>query len=243
MLLAAGGGLSGGQAAYTTVGTFSWVAPVGVTKISVVLVGSGQQGSGATPGGGGALGYKNNITVVPGDSYTLVVPAVSTGTSASIVIAATTYSAGSTTSSTGSSSRVNCDGGGNGGNGGVSGCGGGGGGAGGYAGNGGNGATYSGSGGTAGGGGGGGGGTGNTQGGGGGVGLLGQGSNGSFGGGGGSGGTNSGGGTFPTSSNPGNFGGGGGSGGGSGEGFGKGAVRIIWPGNLRSFPSTNTQDL
>jgi hypothetical protein len=37
-----------GQEAFTTVGTFSWVAPAGVTKVSVVAVGGG-----GTGGGGG----------------------------------------------------------------------------------------------------------------------------------------------------------------------------------------------
>jgi hypothetical protein len=32
-------------------------------------------------------------------------------------------------------------------------------------------------------------------------------------------------------------------GGGNSGGAGTGAVRIIWPGNTRSFPSTNTADM
>lgn len=65
-----------GQQAYTTPGTYSWVAPAGVTSVSVVAVGAGA-GAGAYGGGGGggALAYKNNITVVPGNSYTVVVGA------------------------------------------------------------------------------------------------------------------------------------------------------------------------
>lgn len=239
-MLLASGRLPGGQQEYIIPGTYSWVAPSDVTKISVVMVGSGRQGSGITAGGGGALGYKNNITVVPSTSYTVVVPAVSTGTSASITVGATTYAAGSTNSQTGATSRPNTDGGGSGGDGATSSCGGGGGGAGGYSGNGGNGATYAGVGGTAGTGGAAGGGTGSIQQGGGGVGLLGEGASGAFGGFGGSGGENA---QSVSAYNPGNYGGGGGTSGGSGIGKGQGAVRIIWPGNLRSFPSTNTQDL
>ena len=43
-------------------GTYSWVAPVGVTSVSVVAVGGGGSGSSSGAGGGG-LGYKNNIYV------------------------------------------------------------------------------------------------------------------------------------------------------------------------------------
>ena len=63
---------------YTSPGTYSWVAPTGVTKVSVVCVGGGggassTDGSGGSGGGGGGLGWKNNITVTPGSSYTVVV--------------------------------------------------------------------------------------------------------------------------------------------------------------------------
>lgn len=150
------------------------------------------------------------------------------------------------------------DGGGNGGNGGdASSGGGGGGGGGGYSGNGGAGGNGNGVAGSAGSGGGGGGGGGGSPGGtasggaGGGVGILGEGSSGAggttaslqqpFRGGGGSGGQGGG----QQNSCGGNYGGGGGwtyysSSAGKG---GKGAVRIIWPGNTRSFPSTCTGNL
>ena len=54
-----------GQQAYTTAGTFTWVAPSGITSVSVVCVGggggrSGHSGNGA---GGGALAYAKKITV------------------------------------------------------------------------------------------------------------------------------------------------------------------------------------
>ena len=70
------------QQAYTTPGTYSWVAPAGVTSVCVVCVGGGGSGARAAfaglyyPGGsGGGLGYKNNISVTPGQSYTVVVGA------------------------------------------------------------------------------------------------------------------------------------------------------------------------
>ena len=83
MLNIAGGSFAGppGQDAYITAGTFTWVAPAGVTKVSVVAVGGGgaTAESGCPPnqagGGGGALAYANNITVIPGNSYTAIVGA------------------------------------------------------------------------------------------------------------------------------------------------------------------------
>jgi hypothetical protein len=233
-----------GQQAYTTAGTYSWVAPAGVTSVSVVAVGSG---GGAV---GGALGWKNNIPVVPGNSYTVVVGASVTGTSngnpSYFINSSTVQGGGGIYAQSPTSSYVG-DGGGLGGFGFNFQSGGG---AGGYTGNGGDG----GSGGSPsqnGSGGGGGGGWGNFfdpttfntyAGGGGGVGLLGQGANGiggatHQGGGGGSGGTG-GQGAFS-----GGRGGAYGGGSGNSEGYknsGGGAVRIIWPGNTRLFPSTNT---
>ena len=64
-----------GQQAYTTAGTFSWTAPAGVTSVSVVAIGAGGGGSTYGGGGGGGLGWKNNITVVPGNTYTVRVGA------------------------------------------------------------------------------------------------------------------------------------------------------------------------
>ena len=209
-----------GQQAYITAGSYSWVAPACVSSVSVVVVG----GAG---GSGGALAYKNNYSVTAGNSYSLRVQAGSTGgCCASYFNSICTVRAGS------GSYRLG-DGGGNGGA-----NAGGGGGAGGYSGNGGAGAC-SGNG-TNGSGGGGAGGsvTSCIGGGGGGVGILGQGANGTInacgrGGGGGSGGAN---GT--------NAGAGGAYGGGAGSTTNAGgAVRVIWPGTTRSFPSTNTGDL
>ncbi len=258
--------------------SYSWVAPAGVTSVSVVAVGQGGPGiiSGCTStayGGGGGLGYKNNIAVTPGTSYDVVI-----NNTASYFINTSTVAgyAGSRSSSAGGTYVG--DGGGNGGAGT-----GGGGGAGGYSGNGGAGANGAygsfgpGSAGSGGGGGGGGVGYGRpgfcaslrytSSGGGGGVGLLGAGGSGaagngsggnsgqygtSEGGGGGSGGATAG--SFSTSD--GGYGGGGGQYGGGGgisrnnngvlsnsNGGGGGGVRIIWPGTTRSFPSTNTGNL
>lgn len=235
-----------GQQAYTTAGSYIWVCPTGVTSISVVVVGAG----GGVGSNGGGLAYRNNVSVTPGTSYTIVVGSGGTkttgfnddtsATDSSAFSCIATAGKGSTT--VGTSSGV-YDGGANGGRyaGGAAG----------YTGNGGNGATSAGNAGAAGAGGGGGGGGVSSStgvGGGGGVGLLGQGASGAGGlgsggfsstaGKGGSGGAD---GTDNTSQG-GQYGGGGPSDGSFRTGAG-GAVRIIWPGTTRSFPSTNTGNL
>lgn len=150
-----------GQIAYTTPGTYSWTAPAGVTKVSAVCVGGGGSGGTGTPGGGGGgLGWKNNITVVPGQSYTIVVgsggaAAVdggwgingNSGTDSYFIDVSTVKGGGGNGGgiNTGNGGTYVGDGGGNGGKGGVNvSCNGsgGGGGAGGYTGNGGAGANY-----------------------------------------------------------------------------------------------------
>ncbi len=272
------------QVAYTAPGTYSWTAPAGVYSVSVVAVGGGGGGGtdrasepiatdfpGANGGAGGGLGWKNNIAVAPGQSYTVVVGAAgvnaasyggtSTAGGDSYFINATTVKGGG--GAAGKDASYPEAGGGTyigdgGGNGGAGGQGrtfayqyeGGGGGAGGYTGGGGKGGTYNNgvsanNNGLAGSGGGGGGGSMalNSKGAwayggaGGGIGLLGQGSNGA--------GADLGVGPIGIS-------GGAGSGGsytlyGAGAGAnsansGCGAVRIIWPGTTRQFPSTNTAD-
>ena len=232
-----------GQNEYTSANTYTWTAPDGVESVCVVCVGAGKQSS----NGAGALAYKNDISVTPGNDYTVVVPANGSDTRASFN-GDSEVSAGNHTARTGDGGGDGDDGGGrsSGGAGGYSGAGGAAGGTGG---------------GSAGSGGGGGGGGfayahppeqyGYS--GGGGTGLQGEGSNGA----GGSGGTGS---------NASFSGGGGGSGGGSGasgsmsgyftalsagapggQGYNAGlckpgAVRIIW-GTGRAFPSTNTADV
>ena len=267
------------QQAFTTAGTFSWVAPAGVTSVSVVAVGGGGAGGtnylSQTPvngGGGGGLGYYNNYTVIPTNSYTVVVGSggspyvtpVASGGQSYFVTTCIVRGAGGLSGPTGGTGGTYAGtGGGSGGTGGAgsgSSYSGGGGGSGGYAGNGGTGGTGGGGAGSAGGGGAGGGG-GSRCGGcfgsaaGGGVGLLGQSSSGSggaggpcaVGGGGGSAGSAGG-----NTSGSGHGANGGAYGGGAGgttrsNGYGGlgavGAVRIIWPGNTRSFPSTCTGDL
>lgn len=288
-----------GSASYTTAGTYTWVAPAGITSASVVCVGGGGGGANGrytnnTGGGGGELRYVNNISVTPGNSYTVVVGASGVGGATSSIVGPTpTYNVGTAGGqSSFNSTTVRANGGaggtgatfaaggsggtGSGANGGAGGApnsygGGGGGGAGGYTAAGGAGGRQSGgtlSGATATGGGGGGGGAGGpnlgsfpTQccytvdvggggGYGGGVGLYGAGANG-------------GGGATNTIYDPGNAGtagsggsnqsyGGGGGGGNytfdyfyqtttaySGDNGGVGAVRIVWPGTVAQFPSTN----
>lgn len=60
-----------GSSLYTTAGTYNWCAPLRVTSVSVVCVGGGSSGSSGN--GGGGLGWKNNITVIPGQGYVVVV--------------------------------------------------------------------------------------------------------------------------------------------------------------------------
>jgi len=249
-----------GQQAYTTPGTYSWVAPAGVTSVSAVAVGGGGGGqrlSNLAGGGGGGLGWKNNITVTPGNSYTVVVGVGGTGGGSNggqsyFSSSGTVAGLGGVTpaGSGGTGGSYVGDGGGSGGSNGNSHYGGAG--AGGYAGNGSAGGCGVGGSGGAGSGGGQVAICGYYQGqGGGGVGILGQGANGAYPGGGGSGGaagqTPSAVGCTPAG---GAYGGGGswtgtGGGGGSyynGNGAG-GAVRIIWPGTFRQFPSTCTGNL
>ena len=243
---------------YTSSGLYTWVAPSGVTSVSVVAIGRGNAGSGKG-GAGGGLGYKNNISVTPGNSYSVGVGYSSCGSffcSISLVRGRNATVCGGN----GIGGTYVGDGGGNGGN--TLGYGGGG--AGGYSGNGGDGSPNvyqaSGSAGSGGGGGGGGarGGNGESGGGGGGTGLFGQGSSGTGGtggcgvnniGGGGGGGSSGGSGSGAYLSgccyyvayggNGGTYGGGGGRSQYGTPGSGNsGAVRIVWPGNTRSFPST-----
>lgn len=255
-----------GQQLYGTPGTYSWTAPTGVTKVSVIAVGGGANGglgggaSSGAGGGGGALAYTNNLTVTPGAGYTVVVGA--TGTGGTVCTAPGQASSFASNPIAGGGNLTNRHSGGAGGtvtvgtgaSGGSGGSGslgggidrsGGGGGAAGYTGNGGNGggsfsngsAAAACSGGGGGGGGRGGGGSNNPAGRGGGVGVLGKGSTGAGGSDGSSpqaGGNGSGG----------SYGAGGAGGGDAKFGFGtSGAVRIIWPGCARSFPSTCTGNL
>lgn len=246
------GKVFGPQAVYTIPGTYSWVCPSGVTSVSVVCIGAGGSGNSIyanttarTGGAGGALCYKNNYPVTAGNSYTVVVGAAALGqaggdSSFDGIMTAGGGGFGSTSASTATGGDVNNGGGGGGlgpangsagaGDGGGGGGGGndayptgGGGGAGGYGSPGGSGAGAPWSG-PAPRGGGGGGGTGlyGTLS----AGLSGDlptlylgGAGGLYGGGGGAN-------TAYTFQNGGAIG-------------SNGAVRIMWPGATRSFPSTN----
>jgi hypothetical protein len=216
---------------YVAPGMYSWVAPAGVTSVSVVAVGPGGIGYSCAGGGGGGLGYTNSYSVTPGNSYTVRVGDSVSGFQDSYFVSTSTVKGGYALYTTGGS--YTGSGGGAGGN---SGSNSGGGGAGGYSGTGGAGVCS----GTAGSGSGGGGGGGaGASGGGGGVGLMGQGTNGAGG--------------VSTGSAAGK----GGSCGADGyQGYGNwgggsrtapcgcqfpggtGAVRIVWPGSARQFPST-----
>jgi sugar lactone lactonase YvrE len=216
---AAGGGGGGiaavdlQEAVFVIPGTYSWTAPPGVTSVCAVCVGggggAGYNENGASGAGGGGLGWKNNIPVVPGQSYTVVVGAGGLRGTSNVAANPTTNGeasyfidintvAGLGGARGGIQGGANIQGGGfvgdGGGNGGLGGnwfsisTAGGGGGAGGYSGNGGNGANagtasgvLAGSGSGGGGGGGGAAGTADSAGGGGGVGLYGEGPSGSGG--------------------------------------------------------------
>jgi len=253
-------GAVAGQQAFTTPGTYSWQVPAGVTSVCVVCIGGGARG-------GAGLGWKNNISVTPGASITVVVGAGSDkngSTPGDSYFQSTSLVRGIAANSTTGGGYVG-DGGGSGGNADAYTDSWGGGGAGGYSGNGGNGGSSDNCGSNGSGGGGGGGGAGNISsqygtrtggGGGGGTGILGQGSSGAGGcpndtsTGGGSGGSGGGDGGIGVDTASGGIAGGGGSyGGGGGYGSGdgiaggaNGAVRIIW-GAGRAFPSTNTGNL
>ena len=231
MLKPADSGIVVGQQAYTTAQSTNWVCPVGVTSISVVVVGGGgNKGGNGWNGAGGGLGYLNNISVTPGNSYPIV---VGYGATTAQYNGATSSFNSPDVVATGGAGGYNAPLGGTysgtgvlGGTGGQADSATGGGGAAGYAGNGGSSLA-----GAPAGGGGGGGGTGNL--GGGGVGILGQGASGGVGGVGGSGGTST------TDGSGGIYGGGGSD---IAKTGGVGAVRIIWPGDVRQFPSTRTAD-
>ncbi len=275
ILITTGSAPPTGQQAYTSAGTYTWTAPVGVTSVSVVAIGGGGcayllGASSGGGGGGGGLGWKNNITVVPGQSYTVVVGAgaatdsrgpgsdsyfISTGTVAG-------YGGGGSPGGVvglgGTGGGYVGDGGGSGGYGGGSNASylGGGAGAGGYSGNGGGGGYQNngGGGGTAGNGGGGGGGSGAYKSGnfvagaGGGVGIFGEGTSGAStpnpgttNNVGSAGYGGSGGGNASGPYYPGAYGGGGAPFYNAAVGGAGGAVRIIW-GASRAFPSTLTAD-
>lgn len=64
-----------GQQAYTTPGTYTWIAPAGITSVCAVAIGGGGGGGFDCGGAGGGLSYGNFMSVIPGSSYTVVVGA------------------------------------------------------------------------------------------------------------------------------------------------------------------------
>ena len=271
-----------GQVAYTAPGTYTFVCPLNVYQVHVVCVGGGGGGStnygastsaGSSGSGGGGLAWRNNISVTPGQSYTVVVGAGGIGGAV-----LNTYTVGTTGGTsyfkdlntvaayggTGSPAfnvagsgggfytLIGPGGGGFGGNGGVrtlTDYAGGGGGAGGYTGNGGDGGanSFAGAAGTGGGGGGGGGtnAVGFAAGSGGGVGILGAGANGTGGAAGAPAARGGGGsGGVGTGTNqPGGAYGGGACGTDAGYQNGGNGAVRIIWGSTRAFPSTNTGDM
>ena len=65
------------EAVFTTPGEHTWVAPPKVRSVSVVCIGGGGSplvsSSDFPGGGGGGLAYANDIPVIPGQSYTVIV--------------------------------------------------------------------------------------------------------------------------------------------------------------------------
>ena len=79
-----------GNAEYITPGSFTWTVPVGVIKAHVVCIGAGGcsgLGNSGQAGGGGALTWKNDITVVPGSDATIVVGASATSPAGNMGVA------------------------------------------------------------------------------------------------------------------------------------------------------------
>jgi len=64
---------------FNSTGSTTWQAPSGVTSVNVTAVGGGGGGSmddggnGGSGGGGGGLGWRSDISVVPGNTYDVVV--------------------------------------------------------------------------------------------------------------------------------------------------------------------------
>lgn len=76
-----------GSAIFQNAGSFKWKCPAGVTNISVVVIAAGTMGTYNTVtklivgGSGGNVRYKNNIPVVPGQDYDIIVGQIQWGQS------------------------------------------------------------------------------------------------------------------------------------------------------------------
>lgn len=67
-----------GQQEYLTAGTYTWTCPPDVVSICVAILGAGQSGSALSSdywqgGLSGGVRWSNNIAVIPGNKYTIVV--------------------------------------------------------------------------------------------------------------------------------------------------------------------------
>ena len=68
--------IAAGNQNYFSTGSYTWTVPATVTECCVVVVGAGGKsgiGNSGQAAGGGALAYKNAITVVPGQTASIVV--------------------------------------------------------------------------------------------------------------------------------------------------------------------------
>ena len=119
------------QAIITTTGASTWTVPTGVTSVSVVCIGGGSAGlrsdSAAVGGGGGGLRWYNNLTVTPGATINVAVgvgttaPAGSTWFNGTSTGTASVWAEGGVNRTGGGGSTVaGSIGGTNGGNGGTS---------------------------------------------------------------------------------------------------------------------------
>ena len=112
----------GSTQSFTTVGTTSWIAPTGVTAVSVLVVGGGGGGGSWYAGGGGAGGLVyygsespragTSYSVTPGNSYTVTVGAGGSGRPATVAGANAVDSFGSKGSNSSFDSIVAFGGGG-----------------------------------------------------------------------------------------------------------------------------------
>jgi len=82
---------------FTTAGASTWVAPRGVTRIDLLVVGGGGGGGSRGAGGGGAggLAETTNYTVTPGTSYSVAVGAGGSGGPSNAMVSGSAGSASS----------------------------------------------------------------------------------------------------------------------------------------------------
>ncbi len=74
--------VNGGTSVYSTPGTYIWICPPGITKVTAVVCGGGGGGAGSTGGvgaGGGGACIMAEVMVTPGTSYVITVGGGGTG--------------------------------------------------------------------------------------------------------------------------------------------------------------------